>query len=190
MAYLVSIVTETKLDDSFQEVQFCIDGFSIPYRLDRNMNGGGFMIYVRDDIPTKMLPKHHLPGDIEAAFIELKFWKCTWLLCETYLPPSQNHNNFFDNIDKGLDVYFTNEKVALADGFNAYVREKLCNACLYQHKVTFINKNLTCYKNPNSPNCIDHILTNSPKIFLKTEMVFQGFSDFHKLVLSVFNLHF
>ena len=51
----VIIVTETKLDDSFPKVEFCIDDFSIPYRLDRNKNGGGLMIYVRDDIPSKTL---------------------------------------------------------------------------------------------------------------------------------------
>ena len=41
----VIIVTETKLDDLFLKSQFCIDGFSIPYRLDRNRNGAGLMIY-------------------------------------------------------------------------------------------------------------------------------------------------
>ena len=40
----VRIVAETKLDDSFPKDQFCIDGFSIPYRLDRNTNGGGLLI--------------------------------------------------------------------------------------------------------------------------------------------------
>ena len=48
----------------------------------------------------------------------------------------------------------------------------------------------TCYKNLNNPSCIDHILTNSPKNFFKTETVFTGLSDFYKLVLSVFKLHF
>ena len=65
----VIIVTETKLDDSFPKAQFCIDGFSIPYRLDRNRNGGGLMIYVRDDITSKMLSKHNVFEDIEDAFI-------------------------------------------------------------------------------------------------------------------------
>ena len=51
----VIILAETKLDDSFPKAQFCIDGFSIPYRLDRNKKGGGLMIYVRDDIPSKTL---------------------------------------------------------------------------------------------------------------------------------------
>ena len=40
----VIIVTETKLNDSFPKAQFCIDGFSIPYRLERNRNRGGLMI--------------------------------------------------------------------------------------------------------------------------------------------------
>ena len=40
----VIIVTETKLDDSFPKVQFCIDGFSIPYRLNRTRNGRSLMI--------------------------------------------------------------------------------------------------------------------------------------------------
>ena len=40
----VIIVTETKLDDSFSKVQFCIDGFSIPYWLNRTRNGRRLMI--------------------------------------------------------------------------------------------------------------------------------------------------
>ena len=180
----VIIVTETKLDDSFPKAQFCIDGFSIPYRLDRNRNGGGLMIYVRDDIPSKMLTKHNLPEDIEAAFIELNFRKCKWLLCATYRAPSQNHNYFFDNIDKCLDMYSTYERVILASDLKSF------DTFLYQHELTSINRNPTCYKNPNNPSCIDHILTNSPKSFFKTETVFTGLSDFHKLVLSVFKLHF
>ena len=67
--------TEAKLDDSFPEAQFCIDGFSIPYRLDRNGNEGELMIYARDDIHSKMLTKHNLPEHIEAVFIELNSLK-------------------------------------------------------------------------------------------------------------------
>ena len=171
----VIIVTETKLDDSFPKAQFCIDGFSIPYRLDRNRNGGGLTIYVRDDIPSKMLTKHNFPENIEAAFIELNFRKCKWLLCATYRAPSQNHNYFFDNIDKCLDMYSTYERVILASDLKSF------DTFLYQHELTSINRNPTCYKNPNNP---------SPKSFFKTEAAFAELSDFYKLVLSVFKLHF
>ena len=59
----------------------------------------------------------------------------------------------------------------------------------------YINTNFTSiYRYPtyyqNNPSCIDHIVTNSPKSFFKTETVFTGISDFHELFLSVFRLHF
>ena len=53
----VLVITETKLDSSFPKGQFLIEGFSVPYRLDRNRHGGGILIYVREDIPSKELKK-------------------------------------------------------------------------------------------------------------------------------------
>ena len=54
----ILVLTETKLDDSFPNSQFLVDGFSEPFRIDRNRSGGGVMIYIRDDIPSKLLTKH------------------------------------------------------------------------------------------------------------------------------------
>ena len=59
--------------------------FSEPFRIDRNRSGGGEIIYARDDIPSKLLPKH-----IEGLFVQLNFRKYKWLLLETYHPPSQS----------------------------------------------------------------------------------------------------
>ena len=39
-------------------------GFAEPFRLDRNRNGGGVMIYIRDDIPSRLLLKHVFPSDV------------------------------------------------------------------------------------------------------------------------------
>ena len=50
----VLFVSETKIDDSFPNGNFLIDGFSTPYRLDRNSNGGGLMLFVREDIPSNL----------------------------------------------------------------------------------------------------------------------------------------
>ena len=47
--------SETKLDDSFPKGQFLIKGFTEPYRLDRNSQGGGIMLFIREDIPSKLL---------------------------------------------------------------------------------------------------------------------------------------
>ena len=76
------------LDASFPVNQFCINDFSTPYRLNRNRNGGGIIIYLRKDIRSKMLTKHKFPDNIKALFIEINFRKRKWLLCGLYHPPS------------------------------------------------------------------------------------------------------
>ena len=73
-------IQETKLDDSFPPGQFTIDGYSEPYRLDRNKHGGGVMIYIREDIPSKLLNKHSFSETIEGLFIEINLCKTKLLL--------------------------------------------------------------------------------------------------------------
>ena len=47
----VLLISEIKIDDSFPNGNFLIDGFSMPCRLDRNSNDGRLMLFVREDIP-------------------------------------------------------------------------------------------------------------------------------------------
>ena len=70
----ILVITETKLDDSFPSSQFHIEGFTKPYRYDRNRNGGGVLIYVREDIPCKILPQC-VESDIRRYFLKLIFVK-------------------------------------------------------------------------------------------------------------------
>ena len=42
----ILILTKTKLDEAFLISQFLMDGFSTPYRFDRNKHGGAVMVYV------------------------------------------------------------------------------------------------------------------------------------------------
>ena len=67
----ILVISETKLDSSFPLNQFHIDGFTTPYRLDRNQNGGGIMLYIRDDIPSKSLTDIKLDNEIENILIEI-----------------------------------------------------------------------------------------------------------------------
>ena len=155
----ILIITETKLDDTFPVSQFHIDGFSKPYRLDRNRNGGGVIIYVREDIPSKILTKHVLPTDIEALFIELNFRKCKWLLSGIYHPPSQSDEYFFDRLDNALDVHPNYKNILLVGDFNAHIGETSLGTFLYQQELKNVGKEPTCNKNSENPNCIDFILT-------------------------------
>ena len=65
----ILMVSKTKIDDSFRIRNFLIHGFSPPYRLDRNSEGGGIMLYIRDDIPSNLLVTDKEP--IESLYVEL-----------------------------------------------------------------------------------------------------------------------
>ena len=51
----ILMITETKVDESFPIGQFFINGFSCTFRLDRDRNVGGILLYIRGDIPSKLL---------------------------------------------------------------------------------------------------------------------------------------
>ena len=68
------LISETKLDDSFPSGQFKICGFSMSYRYDRNSMGDGILLYIRDDIPTKLL-KHDFGNNIENLSVEINVRK-------------------------------------------------------------------------------------------------------------------
>ena len=72
------------LDDSFPEAQFLIEGFHSLFRFDRNINGGGIMLYVRNDIPTKLF-SHDFPGE-ESFFVEITSIKRNGLLAVHRIP--------------------------------------------------------------------------------------------------------
>ena len=71
------VISETKLDDSFPESRFKIPGYSSRFRLDRDQNGGGIMVFVLEDITAKLL---FFDKPIEALYIELNFRENEWLL--------------------------------------------------------------------------------------------------------------
>ena len=64
----ILLISETKLDSFFPMNQFHIDGFTTPYRLDRNQKAEGIMLYTREDIPSKSLTEIKLDNEIENAF--------------------------------------------------------------------------------------------------------------------------
>ena len=91
-------------------IQFLVTGFSVPYRLDRNINGGGIIIFIRDDILSRVSTKHVFPDYIEGLFTKLNFRKTKWLLFGTYYLPSQSNSYYSNNLDKALDLYSHSDK--------------------------------------------------------------------------------
>ena len=71
----VFMVSEAKLDETFPESQFLMDGFTPPYRMDRKTNGGGTALYVREDIPSRQISFKKDDKDIKHFFVEINLRK-------------------------------------------------------------------------------------------------------------------
>ena len=78
------MLSETKLDSSFPEGQFLIPGYSAPYRIDRTCHGEGLILFVREDITSKLLLTENAP--IAGFYTEINLRKKKWLICGSYNP--------------------------------------------------------------------------------------------------------
>ena len=86
----ILMVTETKIDETFPTSQFIIPGFTSPYRFDRTKEGGGILVYIREDIPSKLLNISYIASDIECLGIEVNLRKAKWLVICSYNPHKNN----------------------------------------------------------------------------------------------------
>ena len=67
---------------SLHKTQFHIGDYTI-HRRDRDENGGGLLLYVREDAPSALLKTD---SESEAFYVELIVRKKKWLLCCSYNP--------------------------------------------------------------------------------------------------------
>ena len=187
----ILVLTETKIDASFPNAQFRIDGFSASFRLDRNRFGGGVLIYVREDIPCKQLTKHILPDDIEGIFVEISLRKTKWLLFGGYRPPRQQAEYFLKHVNYALDTYRqTFDKFLLAGDFNIEETDPIMSEFLFKNVSKNLLQQKTCFKSTNNSSCIDLFVTNSPRSFQDTITFASGLSDFHNMILTILNSTF
>ena len=53
----ILMTSETKLDETAPAAQFLLQGFCMPYSFNRNRNGSGIMLYIREDIPSRLIER-------------------------------------------------------------------------------------------------------------------------------------
>ena len=110
------MISEAKLGDLFPSAQFLLDGFSKLYRLDRCSNGGGILLYVRDDIPSCLLLNSN---KTESIFAEINFRKKKWSICSSYNPHKSNISNHLHHLGEGAENYIGNYNILLLGDFNS-----------------------------------------------------------------------
>ena len=99
----ILLVSEAKLDYRFPVGQFCIDGYSNPYRLDRTSHGVGILLYIGEDIPSNMLKFEQLQSNFEGFFDEIILRKKNWLLSCLYYPNRKKYCKACEKYRIGLD---------------------------------------------------------------------------------------
>ena len=179
-------ITETKIDSSFPSAQFQIDGYTTPYRLDRDSNGGGILVYVREDIPSKVLENTGFGSEIEAMLVEITVRKVKWLISCSYNSHKAYIKKHLQDLGKNLDLQSSKcENFIIMVDFNAEPSEKTMSDFLDIYNLKNLVKNPACFKNPVRPSCRDLILTNKIKNFQPCVLLETGISDFHKMVVTV-----
>ena len=143
----VLMISKTKLDDSFPSMQFLIEGYGPPYRLDPNSHGGGILVYVREDIPCKLIPMKNCT--IEGFFLELNLRSKKWLISCSYNPHRTFISHHLNSTGKSLNLLSGNyENIFLMGNFNADMENiNLISFCGLYNFINLI-KEPTCLKNP------------------------------------------
>ena len=95
------MISESKLDDSFLDSQFLIEGFGKSFRLDRNRNGRGIMLFIQSDIFAKVISTNKNP--FESFYVKLNFRKKKWLLNCSYNPNNNNIESHLNFLSRSID---------------------------------------------------------------------------------------
>ena len=177
------MISETKLDNPFPSAQFLINGFSAPYRFDKNSKGGGLLFYIREDISSKILT-YSSSCYIETLLVEINLRKKKWLLNGSYNPSKHQISHHLKCLNRLLDKHSKKyENYVFRGDFNV-------NTFCSLNRLKNLIDEATCYKNSEKPTCIDLILTNQPTLFQRSVILATGLSDFHLLLVTEFKMSF
>ena len=185
----IFVITERKLDTSFQDSQFHIPGYRL-FRKDRNKNGGGLMCYINRDLPVKIVTNNKFLTNLEVLSIKKTVGKRKILVVGIYRPPSYSENNFLFHLENTLSQDTTTyENITSIGGFKMNPDE---NRFLDNFNKTFNLKNSinepTCFKSQN-PSMIELILSNH-RNFMKTVVLEIGILDHYKMIFSILKHNF
>ena len=86
----IFLVSETKIDHSFPNQQFSIDGYKT-YRRDRNNFGLGLLLYLIENILRRELTAEQIDSSFEIVFIEITLQTGKMVGKK---PPNQNEEYF------------------------------------------------------------------------------------------------
>ena len=185
----ILIVSETKLDDTFNDNLFTVNGYKME-RKDRNAKGGSLMAFYRSDLPVRRIRQYECVEN-ENIFLELKLKNRSWGISCIYRPPSLNDRVFDSDLCSKLDqklIKYDHHCIVGDLNYNLLIPEK--SHTLRNIMDTYSLKNLvkdsTCHTKNSQPSLIDVFLTNSPSLLCNMTNFDCGLSDCHNMIAVCF----
>ena len=72
------------------------------YGLDQNNGGRGILLFVRENLITRLLSRQSFPNDITILLMELNLRKQSWLICGCYNPHKHLISYLLQELAKGI----------------------------------------------------------------------------------------
>ena len=142
------------------------------------------MLYVRDDIPAKLL-SHDFPS-VESFFIGINLYKKKWFINYSY-----NSHKSLDFISRSLGTLSIKyQNISPLGDFNECVDDEALKTFCKSYSLHSFIKQRTCFKIPENPSYIHLILTNKPLSFQTKCVIETGLSGFHRMRIFVLKMHF
>ena len=171
-------IDETKLDASFPDAQFHLEGYQYPpFRQDRENNGGGKMTFIKEGLIAKRLYSYE-DSTSETICLEVTISKKKWCITFAYRPPySSNKDGFFKELNKSLsNIARKYENILLVGDLNIDILDKKKDSKNYlsdlrdTSSLSNLISEVTCVKS-SVGSSIDVILTNRPRRFHHTSLI-------------------
>ena len=99
------MISETKLDSSSPNAKSYMKSYSKPCRLDKNSKGGGIILYVREDISSKLTSFSCIEHDKEYFLDKLNLRKQKWLIICNYNPHKTIIRGYLEFISEKIFFY-------------------------------------------------------------------------------------
>ena len=155
-------ISESKLDDSFPDAQFNVQGYNI-FRQDNTSSSGGLIIYVRSDIPHRRLINAEYNHDgIESLCLELTIGKTKTVFSCVYKHPKVEHTIFKERLGQITDYLLQsyNDLVFLGDMNSCPTKTSVISELCYTYRLQNVIIKATCFKG-TTPSLIDVIGGNT-----------------------------
>ena len=98
----VVYLTETKIDASYPNSQFMVEGYNI-YRNDRTKGGGGVLAYFSSSLPSKKLKLPKKYKTIEPLVIQSKFGNHDVIIAGLHRPPKPVGEAYYIVLEEELN---------------------------------------------------------------------------------------